>query len=65
MSLLLNISPRPLEKVIYFASYIVTHVDYELLQSSVDQIRSVVENQQQLGRDAGRRARGRREGRAG
>ncbi|MBN1458510.1 MAG: DNA-directed RNA polymerase subunit beta' [Armatimonadetes bacterium] len=43
MSLLLNISPRPLEKVIYFASYIVTHVDYELLSKSVEVIQSVVE----------------------
>jgi len=47
LSLLLNISPRPLEKVIYFASYIVTHVDYELLSKSVDQVKAVVEKQQQ------------------
>jgi DNA-directed RNA polymerase beta' subunit len=46
MSLLLNISPRPLEKVIYFASYIVTHVDYELLSKSVDLIKALVEEQQ-------------------
>ncbi len=46
LSLLLNISPRPLEKVIYFASYIVTHVDYELLSKSVDHITAVVEKQQ-------------------
>ena len=46
MSLLLNISPRPLEKVIYFASYIVTHVDYELLRESVDRIKDVVEKRQ-------------------
>ena len=43
MSLLLNISPRPLEKVIYFASYIVTHVDYELLSGSVARVQAVVE----------------------
>ena len=43
MSLLLNISPRPLEKVIYFASYIVTQVDYELLSKSVELIQKVVE----------------------
>jgi DNA-directed RNA polymerase beta' subunit len=43
MSLLLNISPRPLEKVIYFASYIVTHVDYELLAKSVERIQTVAE----------------------
>jgi DNA-directed RNA polymerase subunit beta' len=47
MSLLLNISPRPLEKVIYFASYIVTHVDYELLRNSVDRIQKAVAQQQQ------------------
>jgi len=46
MSLLLNISPRPLEKVIYFASYIVTYVDYELLTKGVDKIKGVVEGQQ-------------------
>jgi len=43
MSLLLNISPRPLEKVIYFASYIVTQVDYELLSKSVELIQNLVE----------------------
>jgi DNA-directed RNA polymerase subunit beta' len=47
MSLLLNISPRPLEKVIYFASYIVTHVDYELLTNSVDRVKAIVEQQQE------------------
>jgi DNA-directed RNA polymerase beta' subunit len=46
MSLLLNISPRPLEKVIYFASYIVTAVDYKLLAKSVNQIRAAVEKEQ-------------------
>ncbi|MCJ7751472.1 MAG: DNA-directed RNA polymerase subunit beta', partial [Armatimonadetes bacterium] len=46
MSLLLNISPRPLEKVIYFASYIVTQVDYELLSKSVELIQKVVEQRQ-------------------
>jgi DNA-directed RNA polymerase subunit beta' len=46
MSLLLNISPRPLEKVIYFASYIVTAVDYKLLAKSVDLIRTAVEKEQ-------------------
>jgi len=34
MALLLDMSPRPLEKVIYFASYIVTHVDHETLASN-------------------------------
>jgi DNA-directed RNA polymerase subunit beta' len=46
MSLLLNISPRPLEKVVYFASYIVTHVDYDLLTKSIDRIKEVVGAQQ-------------------
>ncbi|MCJ7749728.1 MAG: DNA-directed RNA polymerase subunit beta', partial [Armatimonadetes bacterium] len=46
MSLLLNISPRPLEKVIYFASYIVTQVDYELLSKSVELTQRVVEQRQ-------------------
>ena len=46
MSLLLNISPRPLEKVIYFASYIVTHVNYDLLAKGVDLMKQVVETQQ-------------------
>ena len=27
LSLILDISPRPLEKVLYFASYVITHVD--------------------------------------
>jgi len=48
MSLLLNISPRPLEKVIYFASYIVTHVSYDLLAQSVDRIKAAVENQMRV-----------------
>ena len=54
MGLLLNISPRPLEKVIYFASYIVTHVDYDVLLKSIDLIKGVVaEQQDQMGRQAG------------
>jgi len=45
MSLLLNLSPRPLEKVIYFASYIVTHVNYELLSESVERVQQTVEQE--------------------
>src|SRR3990172_7659211 len=45
MSLLLDISPRPLEKVMYFASYIVTYVDAERLLSHVDQIKTAVEKE--------------------
>lgn len=47
MSLLLNISPRPLEKVMYFASYIVTQVNYELLGKSVEKIKAAVEKRQE------------------
>jgi DNA-directed RNA polymerase subunit beta' len=47
MSLLLNVSPRPLEKVMYFASYIVTRVDYELLKKGVALIQQVVEQEKQ------------------
>ena len=43
MSLLLDLSPRPLEKVLYFASYIVTKVDTELLAEHADTIRVAVE----------------------
>ena len=43
MSLLLDLSPRPLEKVLYFASYIVTKVDSELLLANSDAIRFGVE----------------------
>ena len=51
MSLLSNISPRPLEKVLYFASYIVTHVDYELLQSELDRIAACRGDAAASGRD--------------
>ena len=40
MSLLLDISPRPLERVLYFASYIVTHVDRQLINDRLEDIRS-------------------------
>ena len=43
MSLLLDLSPRPLEKVLYFASYIITKVDNELLAANVDRIHQAVE----------------------
>ena len=48
MSLLLNLSPRPLEKVVYFASYIVTNVDYELLAKSAGLVQQVVESRKQM-----------------
>ncbi len=43
MSLLLDLSPRPLEKVLYFASYIITQVDLELLAQNVEPIHQAVE----------------------
>jgi DNA-directed RNA polymerase subunit beta' len=43
MSLLLDLSPRPLEKVLYFASYIITQVDTDLLSAHAEEIRQAVE----------------------
>ena len=48
MSLLLDLSPRPLEKVLYFASYIITKVDLELLAENVDLIHSAVEERKHM-----------------
>jgi DNA-directed RNA polymerase subunit beta' len=42
LSLLLDISPRPLEKVVYFASFIVTSVDRALINSLLEDIRRAV-----------------------
>ncbi len=38
LGLLLDISPRNLERVLYFASYLVTHVDEEAKQAAIDDI---------------------------
>src|SRR5688500_4984429 len=38
LGLLLDISPRNLEKVLYFASYLVTHVDEEVRQAAIEEI---------------------------
>lgn len=38
LGLLLDISPRNLERVLYFASYLVTHVDAEAKQAAIDEI---------------------------
>jgi len=43
MSLLLNMSPRSLERVLYFASYIVTFVDRPKINEHLEEIRSAVE----------------------
>jgi len=45
IGLLLDASPKALEKVIYFASYIVTHVDSQRIAEHADEVRSVVEEQ--------------------
>ena len=42
MSLLLNMSPRPLERVLYFASYIVTSVDRKKINENIEEIRTAV-----------------------
>src|SRR5213592_2760989 len=39
LSLILDISPRPLEKVLYFASYVITHVDRRKINEEMDGIR--------------------------
>jgi len=52
LSLILDISPRPLEKVIYFASYIVTEVDRARLNSELEDIRSAVSAESEEIRDA-------------
>jgi DNA-directed RNA polymerase subunit beta' len=45
LSLILDISPRPLEKVLYFASYIVTQVDRARINNELENIREAVEAQ--------------------
>ena len=45
MALLLDISPRPLEKVLYFAFYIVTGVDHALLKKGAEEIKAAVEEE--------------------
>jgi DNA-directed RNA polymerase subunit beta' len=42
MALILDITPRPLERVLYFASYIVTHVDRNIINEHLEEIRSAV-----------------------
>ena len=42
---ILDISPRPLEKVLYFASYIVTNVDRGRINSDLTDIRSAVQEE--------------------
>ena len=42
MALLLDMSPRPLERVLYFASYIVTYVDRSKINEHLEEIRTAV-----------------------
>ncbi|MEO7718784.1 MAG: DNA-directed RNA polymerase subunit beta' [Capsulimonas sp.] len=43
LSLLLDISPRPLEKVLYFASYIVTYVDRGRINNEMSEYRAALD----------------------
>ena len=45
MSLILDVAPRPLEKVLYFVSYIVTHMDKAFLNDHWDAIKEAVADQ--------------------
>jgi len=45
LSLILDISPRQLEKVIYFASFIIIDLDSEAIQSQLPEIRDTVEQE--------------------
>ena len=45
LALILDMTPRPLEKVLYFASYIVTHVDKGRTMAGLDQFRDAVEQE--------------------
>jgi DNA-directed RNA polymerase subunit beta' len=45
LSLILDISPRLLEKVIYFASFIIIDIDTEAIQDLLPQIRKAVEEE--------------------
>src|SRR5205814_6155700 len=68
LSLILDISPRPLEKVLYFASYVITHVDRAKINEEIGSIqhaaelereaieREKIEQLEQLGPEHERRA---------
>jgi DNA-directed RNA polymerase subunit beta' len=45
LSLILDISPRPLEKVLYFASYVITHVDRRKINEEMDGIKFAVQTE--------------------
>src|SRR5687767_5094986 len=48
LSLILDISPRPLEKVLYFASYIVTYVERGRINEDLEEIRQAVQQEIEL-----------------
>ncbi|MCC2667684.1 MAG: DNA-directed polymerase subunit beta [Armatimonadetes bacterium] len=45
LALILDISPRPLEKVLYFASYVITHVDRRKVNENLEEARFAVERE--------------------
>src|SRR5437763_2834659 len=47
LSLILDISPRPLEKVLYFASYVITHVDRRKINEEMDGIHFAVQTERE------------------
>src|SRR5437762_9510447 len=52
LSLILDISPRPLEKVLYFASYVITHVDRVRINEEMGAIHHAAEQEREaIGRD--------------
>src|SRR5499425_790222 len=54
LSLILDISPRPLEKVLYFASYIVAEVDRSRINEDLEDIRACVQQEtEQITEDRG------------
>ncbi len=52
LALLLDMTPRPLEKVLYFASYIVTDIDKQRINAGMEQFRQAIEQEiQQIEED--------------
>src|SRR3712207_1737475 len=52
LSLILDISPRPLEKVLYFASYVITHVDRVRINEEMGAIQHAAEAEREaIGRE--------------
>lgn len=47
LSLILDISPRPLEKVLYFASYVITHVDRVRINEEMGAIQHAAEQERE------------------